>query len=119
MLRQIHGKFIVGASFSTANVVNVKNYPPGLPTDEFGKLTLDRLPPPNTVRWVPRRKAVVIAALRQGLLTRDGACERYNLSFDELQAWEEIVDRHGLPGLRVTLAKHYRAAKPAITLLTD
>ena len=32
-------------------------------------LTLDDLPPPGTTRWVIRRKAEVVAAVRGGLLT--------------------------------------------------
>jgi len=45
-------------------------------------LTLADLPKPDTVRWVIRRKAEVVAAVRGGLLTLDGACERYGLSND-------------------------------------
>ena len=35
-------------------------------------LTLDTLPPPNTTRWVVRRKAEVVAAVNGGLLSVDG-----------------------------------------------
>src|SRR6185312_11418107 len=34
------------------------------------------LPPPETKRWVPRRKAQVVAAVRAGALSLDEACER-------------------------------------------
>ena len=37
-------------------------------------LTLADLPPPNTERWVIRRKAEVVAAVRGGLLSLDDAC---------------------------------------------
>src|SRR5262249_11302760 len=87
----------------------MKNYLPGLPADEFGNVTTDRLPPSDTRRWVIRRKAMIVAALRQGLLTREEACERYNLSLQELQAWEDLLDQHGLHGLRVTRLREYRA----------
>ena len=40
-------------------------------------LTLDDLPPPNTQRWVARRKAEVVAAVRAGLLSLEDACRRY------------------------------------------
>ena len=46
-------------------------------------LTLDDLPPPNTQRWVARRKAEVVAAVRAGLLNLEEACARYNLSTEE------------------------------------
>lgn len=71
-------------------------------------LTLDDLPPPNTQRWVARRKAEVVAAVRAGLLTLEDACRRYNLSYEEFQTWESAIDRHGLGGLRVTRIQDFR-----------
>ena len=50
-------------------------------------LTLDDLPPPDTTRWVIRRKAEVVAAVRGGLLTLEAACERYNLTTEEFESW--------------------------------
>jgi hypothetical protein len=32
------------------------------------------LPPPNTKRWVVRRKAAVLAAVRSGEISVEGAC---------------------------------------------
>jgi hypothetical protein len=40
-------------------------------------LTIADLPPSNTRRWVIRRKAEVVAAVRGGLLSLDEACQRY------------------------------------------
>ena len=71
-------------------------------------LTLETLPPPNTRRWVIRRKAEVVAAVSGGLLTLEEACERYGLSLEEFVAWQRAVDRSGMPGLRVTRLQHYR-----------
>jgi hypothetical protein len=51
-------------------------------------LTLDDLPPPNTQRWVARRKAEVVAAVRAGLLSLEDACRRYHLSTEEFMAWQ-------------------------------
>ena len=51
-------------------------------------LTLVDLPPPNTMRWVIRHKAVVVAAVRGGLLTLEDACKRYMLSMEEFFAWQ-------------------------------
>ena len=39
-------------------------------------LTLANLPRPGTKRWVIRRKAEVIAAVRGGLLSLEEACSR-------------------------------------------
>lgn len=72
-------------------------------------LTLDNLPPPNTKRWVIRRKAEVVAAVRGGLLTLEEACERYKLSVEEFLSWQAAIDAHGIPGLRATRVQKYRA----------
>ena len=71
-------------------------------------LTLADLPPPATDRWVIRRKAEVVAAVRGGLLTLDEACERYRLTNEEFLAWQKAIERHGMPGLRTTRIQHYR-----------
>jgi hypothetical protein len=71
-------------------------------------LRLEDLPPPDTRRWVARRKAEVIAAVRDGLLTREEACRRYNLSEEEFSAWQRSIERHGLGGLRVTRIQEFR-----------
>ena len=71
-------------------------------------LGIDDLPPPNTRRWVARRKAEVVAAVRDGLLTFEEACGRYNLSNEEFASWETAIDKHGLGGLRVTRIQDFR-----------
>lgn len=71
-------------------------------------LTLADLPKPNTVRWVIRRKAEVVAAVRGGLLTLDGALERYGLSSEEFMAWQRSIESHGIAGLRTTRVQQYR-----------
>jgi len=77
------------------------------PTGE--PLTIDDLPPPDTKRWVIRRKAEVVAAVRGGLITLEEACRRYALSVEEFLSWQRAIDRNGLPGLRVTRVQEYRA----------
>ncbi|MFQ5786285.1 MAG: DUF1153 domain-containing protein [Alphaproteobacteria bacterium] len=71
-------------------------------------VTVDDLPPPNTKRWVVRRKATVVAAVRTGLITLDEACSRYTLSVEEFLSWERAIEKHGLRGLRVTRLQDYR-----------
>jgi len=71
-------------------------------------LTLDDLPPPETKRWVARRKAEVVAAVRAQLLTLEEACKRYNLSMEEFTCWEAAIDKYGLGGLRVTRIQDFR-----------
>ncbi|GGC14267.1 hypothetical protein GCM10011494_36360 [Novosphingobium endophyticum] len=71
-------------------------------------LDRDNLPSPNTSRWVARRKAEVVAAVDGGLLTIAEACERYDLSLEELASWQRAIEREGLAGLRATRVQHYR-----------
>ena len=81
---------------------------------------LDDLPSPDTVRWVIRRKAKVVAAVRTGRLTLEEACARYNLSQEELRSWQRLIDRHGVRGLRTTRLQQYRdPAKDLATALSD
>jgi uncharacterized protein DUF1153 len=70
-----------------------------------GVLSAVNLPPANTVRWVARRKAEVIAAVHGGLLSMAEACRRYSLSSEEFLEWERHYKQEGLHGLRAS-AKH-------------
>jgi hypothetical protein len=67
------------------------------------------LPSVNTKRWVIRRKAAVVDAVKVGILTLEQACERYKLSTEEFFTWQTLVEQHGIPGLRVTRLQSYRA----------
>ena len=62
----------------------------------------DALPPTDTKRWVARRKAAIVAAVRSGVISLDEACRRYHLSEEEFHAWEDAIARHGIAGLHVT-----------------
>jgi hypothetical protein len=72
------------------------------------RLTLSDLPPANTQRWVIRRKAEVVAAVKGGLLSIEDACARYRLTSEEFATWQQAIDRHGLAGLRTTRIQQYR-----------
>jgi len=74
-------------------------------------LTIADLPPPNTTRWVARRKAEVVAAVHGGILSLHDACERYTLTVEEFLAWQNAIDRHGLAGLRATRVQEYRHSR--------
>lgn len=84
---------------------------PPVAADSATRVLLDELPPPDTKRWVIRRKATVVAAVRSGLLTLEQACQRYKLSIEEFLSWQRLIDSHGLAGLRVTRLQDYRNAK--------
>lgn len=72
------------------------------------KLTRADLPAEDTIRWVASRKAVVVRAVKFGLLKRDEARELYSLSEDELDSWEAAVDRFGEKALKTTSLQQYR-----------
>ena len=73
-----------------------------------GPLTIADLPAPGMKRWVIRRKAQVVAAVRGGLLSIEEACSRYMLTVDEFLSWQSSIDQHGLAGLRTTRIQEYR-----------
>jgi hypothetical protein len=69
---------------------------------------LTKLPPPKTKRWVVRRKAIVVEAVRSGAISLEEACQRYSLSSEEFLAWASAIERYGVPGLRATRLQIYR-----------
>ncbi|MGI9379921.1 MAG: DUF1153 domain-containing protein [Methyloligellaceae bacterium] len=73
-------------------------------------LTIADLPPTTTRRWVIRRKAEVVAAVRGGLLSLEEACDRYTLTVEEFLSWQRSIDQYGLAGLRATRVQDYREA---------
>lgn len=75
---------------------------------------LDQLPPPETKRWVMRRKAQVVAAVRNHILSFEEACERYRLSEEEFKSWIVLLDQHGMRGLRATRMQEYRPAEERV-----
>lgn len=87
--------------------------PPGVTIGPEGEvLTKENLPPPATTRWVSRRKAEVVAAVKGGLLTPNEACERYQMNSEALETWQRLFDRAGMPGLRATRMQYYREHFP-------
>src|SRR5436309_12333246 len=71
------------------------------------------LPSPDTKRWVARRKAVIVNAVRSGAITLEEVCHRYALSVEEFLAWQRAIETHGVAGLRVTRLQTYRDNPPA------
>ncbi len=71
-------------------------------------LTRADLPPPDTRRWVASRKAIVVKAVKYGLLSESEAKERYALSDEEFALWAAAIEIHGEKALRVTSIQKYR-----------
>lgn len=83
-----------------------------------GALTLteeiiSELPPPDTTRWIARRKAAVVAAVNSGAIGREEARRRYELSEEEFLVWEQLIEAFGVPGLRSTRVQIYQHASRA------
>ena len=66
------------------------------------------LPPASTTRWVASRKAAVVAAVNAGVINEEDVEARYGVSEEELTAWRESLEKHGVGGLRATRAQLYR-----------
>ena len=64
---------------------NIKLY--SLLDGEIRSSAID-LPPPDTKRWVTRRKAVIVNAVRTGVISLEEVCRRYELSVEEFHAWQ-------------------------------
>ncbi|MBM2577004.1 DUF1153 domain-containing protein [Jannaschia sp. Os4] len=65
-------------------------------------MTRDDLPPAGERRWVASRKAAVVLGVEAGLLSRDEAFLRYDLSEEEYAQWVHGASTHGAEGLRAT-----------------
>ena len=63
------------------------------------RLSADELPTPGVTRWVRRRKLAVVAAVLDRRLSIEEACERYDLSAEELLSWRDMVDLYGPRGI--------------------
>jgi hypothetical protein len=72
-------------------------------------------PPPPPKRWVPSRKAEIVAAVRGGFLSLDDALERYGLSIEEYLTWQHGVDLFGQAGLRVNRTQQLRRVRARST----
>lgn len=58
--------------------------------------------PPANACWGARKKQAVVMAIRQGVIAREDAYERYRLSPEELASWEAAFDTAGAAGLLAT-----------------
>ncbi len=69
--------------------------------------TLADLPGPDTSRWVASRKAKVVTGVCHGLISRDEALRRYDLSEEELDGWMRALAKHGPAALKTTQLRRY------------
>jgi hypothetical protein len=77
---------------------------------------MSRALPLKESRWGPRRKAAVVAAVRDGTLTLAEACDRYRLSEAEFASWQDAIDQEGVAGLSSKrLAERRRHVRTPVT----
>jgi Protein of unknown function (DUF1153) len=68
-------------------------------------------PPPDTKRWVPRRKAVIVNAVHSGAMSLEEVCRCYELSVEESPGRAQL--KPTASRVRVTRLQIYRDAPPA------
>jgi hypothetical protein len=74
-------------------------------------LLSEGLPPPNTRRWVVRRKAAIVVAVESGMITIQQVCQVYQLTEEEFLSWKHALETHGLAGLCTTRIQQYRRGR--------
>lgn len=60
------------------------------------------LPPPGYSRWTPNKKAIVVRAVRAGLVTLQSVLDRYQMTEQEFSIWEHGLYDDGATGLKIT-----------------
>jgi hypothetical protein len=60
------------------------------------------LPRADTKHWTIKRKAAILEAIRVNRISPEEAGLLYNLSAEELLAWQEALAQHGIGGLKAT-----------------
>ena len=68
------------------------------------QVRLAQLPPHDLKRWRPHHKAMVVAAVRHGLITIEEACRRYNLSNEGYLCWYGAMRRNATRRLMIELS---------------
>jgi len=71
--------------------------------------SIEDLPPPDTKRWVIRRKESVVFAVQAKIMSLDDACERFGISLEEFKPWQRFIQRHGIGRRRVIRLWKYRS----------
>ncbi len=69
-------------------------------------MSIADLAPDGTQRCVASRKAAVVRGVVYGLLSKDDALERYNLSDDEFIEWVKAVSTRGEAALKATMVQN-------------
>ncbi|SIN91029.1 DUF1153 domain-containing protein [Vannielia litorea] len=71
-------------------------------------MTRADLPPRDTRRWVASRKAAVVRAVENGLISLEDCMETYGVSEEEYASWVHAVEQHGEQALKATSLQKFR-----------
>lgn len=74
-------------------------------------ITVADLPPGKTTRWTPNKKAIVVRAVRNGLIPLQNVLERYQMNEIEFKFWENGLQESGITGLKITKFQERRILK--------
>ena len=69
--------------------------------NERPETTTANLPSNHATRWYKARKAQVVSAVQNGLISLDEALVRYRLSLDEFRSWQRYATSEGLRSVHV------------------
>jgi len=83
------------------STIRVVRGPDGVP------ICLNDLPPDHTARWIKKKKRLVAAAVKGGLLSREEAARRYRLSMEELSTWLDTISGNTLAGSHIPERRSY------------
>lgn len=71
-------------------------------------MTRADLPPRDTRRWVASRKAAVVRAVQNSLISLEECMETYGISEEEYESWARAVAAHGEQALKATSLQKFR-----------
>ncbi|MCO6382030.1 MAG: DUF1153 domain-containing protein [Vannielia sp.] len=71
-------------------------------------MTRADLPSRETRRWVASRKAAVVRAVENGLISLEDCMETYAISEEEYASWAQAVAAHGEQALKATSLQKFR-----------
>lgn len=66
------------------------------------------LPVPSLRSWGARSKALVVAGIDAGIMTKEEACRRYAISEEELVSWQMRMIWRGIMGLHLRRVQEWR-----------
>lgn len=62
-------------------------------------------------RWTANRKAEIVSAFEEGLITLADLAEHHEITLEEFDEWRRLYHDHGPAGLRATKLYRYRPHK--------